>query len=104
MTSVLTPRVEVGVERRAIKTLARGHAESRPFDRKPFDGRPVRNRPLGRYGEFGDSSPAAHVHTLAERLEQHGPAAQGVLAPQTLRDERRQPAQVPADAPAFIAR
>ncbi len=56
---------------------------------------------------FGDSSPAAHVHTLRRRKvgEQHGPAAQGVLAAvQTLREMNADNLRkVPADAPtAFI--
>ncbi len=56
---------------------------------------------------FGDSSPAAHVHTLrrAKSWEQHGPAAQGVLAAvQTLREMNADNLRkVPADAPtAFI--
>ncbi len=56
---------------------------------------------------FGDSSPAAHVHTLrrAKVGEQHGPAAQGVLAAvQTLREMNADNLRkVPADAPtAFI--
>ncbi len=81
-------------------------------------GRPVRSQALRRADRceivrsgdtvrFGDSSPAAHVHTLrrAKVGEQHGPAAQGVLAAvQTLREMNADNLRkVPADAPtAFI--